>query len=83
MAQPPIQDPETGLTQIVEAVVYTTSAKRSRFPENCVEVCTDESAALSQANPKQKRFAARLHGPCRSSEGFRLYYLIEWLGEAP
>jgi len=31
------------------------------------------------ARPEQGYFAAIASGPSRSSEGFRLYYLIRWL----
>jgi len=74
-----VDDPETNLTQIVYVIVYTTHKKRGRFPENCVEICLNEASAIENAEPANHRFAARLHGPCRSSEGFKLYYLIEWL----
>lgn len=36
-------------------------------------------AALRGAEPGQRRYAARLMGPSRSSEGVRLYYLLDWL----
>jgi len=37
------------------------------------------AAAKENANPERKRYAARLAGPSRSSEGFRLYCLLELL----
>jgi len=61
------------------AVVYTPKRRRERFPENCVEVVADMATALEKADPEQQRHAARVVGPCRSSEGFRLYYLVRWL----
>jgi len=38
-----------------------------------------EQAALHAAAPKEKRFAARVLGPSKSSEGQRIYYLMNWL----
>lgn len=60
-------------------VVYAPRRGRERFPENCVQVCESEQAALAAADPASKRFAARVLGPSRSSEGLRLYYLVRWL----
>ncbi len=60
-------------------VVYAPRKSRDRFPENCVEVFESEQAALAAADPGAKRFAARVLGPSRSSEGLRLYYLVRWL----
>ncbi len=54
-------------------------AKRKRFPENVVEVVTSAEEALSRENPAQDLHAAEVMGPSRSSEGFRLYYLVRWL----
>jgi hypothetical protein len=48
-------------------------------PENCVTVMASETLARAGADPAQKRYAAKLVGPARSSEGFRLYYLVRWL----
>lgn len=61
------------------AVVYAPRRTRDRFPENCVEVFDSEADALAAADPGAKRFAARVLGPSRSSEGLRLYYLVRWL----
>lgn len=49
------------------------------FSENCVTVVDSEAAALSGADPAKKLYPARVIGPSRSSEGFRLYYLVCWL----
>lgn len=61
------------------AVVSVTRGKRKRFPESCVETVDSESLALSRADPAAQRHAAEVVGPSRSSEGFRLYYLVRWL----
>ncbi len=60
-------------------VVYAPRKTRDRFPENCVELFDSEQDALAAADPEAKRFAARVLGPSRSSEGLRLYYLVRWL----
>ncbi|HMM46479.1 MAG TPA: hypothetical protein PKC12_00675 [Thiobacillaceae bacterium] len=62
-------------------VIYSPSGRRrTRFPEGVVEVCASEAEALAQADPAQHRYAAIASGPSRSSEGFRLFYLVRWLG---
>ncbi|GMR17751.1 MAG: hypothetical protein BMS9Abin33_0144 [Gammaproteobacteria bacterium] len=72
-------DPHTRIIDECYAVVYIPGRQRDRFSENCVEVMESMAAAKENANPGCKRYAARVVGPSRSSEGFRLYYLVEWL----
>lgn len=55
--------------------------KRQRFPENVVEVVDSEEEALRRQAPADNLHAAEVMGPSRSSEGFRLYYLVRWLSE--
>jgi hypothetical protein len=78
----------TSLFTDVEAKVVGTSAvviyapsgkKRMRFPEGVVEVYASETEALAHADPDKSRHAAIASGPSRSSEGFRLFYLVRWL----
>ena len=71
-------DSESNLVNEHFAVIYAPG-RRKRFPENCVEVFDSEAEALAAADPKQERVAAVVMGPSRSSEGFRLYYLVRWL----
>lgn len=73
------KDPETGIVQERYAVVYAPRRQRERFPDNCVEPMESEAAARAAADPENQRFAARVMGPSRSSEGFMLYYLVAWL----
>lgn len=61
------------------AVIYAPSRQRKRYPENTVVVQESAQAALEQADAKKKMYAAKVCGPFRSSEGFRLYYLVAWL----
>jgi hypothetical protein len=66
------------------AVVQATPVnrgKRKRFPENCVEIVDTEAEALARAQPVHNLHAAEVVGPSRSSEGFRLYYLLRWISE--
>lgn len=61
------------------ALVYTPRRSRGRFPENCVTEVVDVEAARAQANGVEDVRPAVVLGPFRSSEGFRLYYLVRWL----
>jgi hypothetical protein len=72
-------DPETNLSQELFAVVYAPRNTRKRFAHGCVEPMADADTARAGANPQQHRFAARVFGPSKSSEGQYLYYLLEWL----
>ncbi len=75
-----ISDTETQLVRPKYVVIYSPSGRnRKRFPENCVSVHDDEEAARSAASPETGHHAAVASGPSRSSEGFRLYYLVRWL----
>jgi hypothetical protein len=59
----------------------TVKGKRKRFPESVVEVVASAEEALRRADPAHNLHAAEVMGPSRSSEGFRLYYLVRWLPE--
>jgi len=72
-------DPEYGVSQPSYAVVYMPGRARKRFPAGCVEVVESGEQARAQAEPLARRFAARVLGPSKSSEGQILYYLLEWL----
>lgn len=73
------RDAETKLVQEHFAVIYTPRRSRNRFPENCVEVMASAEEAVESADPDNGRHPAKVLGPSRSSEGFRLYYLVHWL----
>lgn len=62
------------------AVIYAPRRQRQRYPENTVQVVATEQEALAQADAKKSLYAARVCGPFRSSEGFKLFYLVRWLG---
>ncbi len=75
-----ISDPDSTLVATRPAVIYSPTGKsRKRFPENCVALHDDEAAARAAARPAEGYHAAVVSGPSRSSEGFRLYYLLRWL----
>jgi hypothetical protein len=76
-------DPEAKIVGEHVAVVRAAQAKRKRFPENVVELMPDEAAALAAANPAEGFHAGIVAGPSRSSEGFRMYYLVRWLDGGP
>lgn len=72
-------DPEA-IVRTGPVVIYSPSGRtRKRFPENCVSHMDSEAAALEAASARQGWHAAIASGPSRSSEGFRLYYLLRWL----
>lgn len=72
-------DPEGSASSIEYAVVYVPKRSRNRFPANCVEIKGSAYDAIEDANPHEKKFAARVSGPSKSSEGQYIYYLLEWL----
>ena len=61
------------------AVIYAPRRQRRRYPENTVHLRSSMAEALASADAAQNLFAAKVCGPFRSSEGFMLYYLVEWL----
>ena len=72
-------DPETGVSQVRFAVIFTPRQNRKRYPAGCVEIFESMEAALAAADAANKRYAARVVGPSKSSEGQFIYYLVEWL----
>jgi hypothetical protein len=73
-------DIESRVVGTSAVVIYSPSGKRrQRFPEGVVEVYASEADALAHADPEKGRHAAIASGPSRSSEGFKLFYLVRWL----
>ena len=72
-------DPESRASNLEYAVVYVPRRSRNRFAASCVEIKACAADALDAANPDEKRYAARVSGPSKSSEGQFIYYLVEWL----
>lgn len=72
----------TALAQTLEehyAVVYAPRRRRDRYPENCVRLVASAAQAMADADPERQLHPAQVRGPFRSSEGFRLFYLLRWL----
>ena len=76
-------DPDTKVSEEHWATVFVPRRSRNRFAATCVTTYATESEALANADPAARRFAARVIGPSKSSEGQSLYYLIHWLGQRP
>lgn len=75
-----IADSEASVVGTGHVVIYSPKGRnRKRFPEGCVVAYASEAEARAAARPDQGYFAAVASGPSRSSEGFRLYYLVRWL----
>ncbi len=74
-----LTDAESSPVRAGYVVIYSPQRKRQRFPEGCVSIQPSEDAARAVARPEQGYHAAVASGPSRSSEGFRLFYLIRWL----
>ncbi|HQT31386.1 MAG TPA: hypothetical protein PLE48_10155 [Thiobacillus sp.] len=73
-------DVESKVVGTSAVVIYSPAGKkRNRFPEGVVEVYPSETEALAHADPAKSRHAALASGPSRSSEGFKLFYLVRWL----
>ncbi len=72
-------DPESNASSMQFAVVYVPRRSRNRFAANCVEIKDSAADAIEHADPGNRRFAARVSGPSKSSEGQMIYYLLEWL----
>lgn len=80
-------DPDSDLVNEQYAIIYhpkfdTGQSKRrarDRFPENCVVVVDSEAAAMAGFDQSTNYYPAKVVGPCRSSEGFMIYYLVNWL----
>jgi hypothetical protein len=77
--KPHLIDPSSDLTQECYALIDAPIIKRKRFPENSVTVVANEAEALAGADPARNIVPAVVFGPSRSSEGFRLFYLVRWL----
>ena len=73
-------DPQSENVSECDALVYAPRRQRNRFSENCVTIMESAENALKSANKSDNLRAARLLGPCRSSESVNIYYLVHWIG---
>ena len=72
-------DPETKVSNAEFAVVYVPRRSRNRFAAGCVEIKATAADAIEDSDPTRNRYAARVSGPSKSSEGQYIFYLLEWL----
>jgi len=62
-------DPQSKVSQEQFAIVYVPKRSRRRFPKACVEVKNSREEAIEKSDPDNMRYAARVIGPSKSSEG--------------
>ena len=72
-------DPQTNVSRECYAVIFTPRTDRKRYPAACVEIFDSREVAMTAADPENKKHAASVVGPSKSSEGQYIYYLLEWL----
>jgi hypothetical protein len=72
-------DPETAVSAERYAVIYVPKRSRNRFHSGCVSIMESAQQAKQQSDQANNRYAAKVLGPSKSSEGQFIYYLIEWL----
>jgi len=79
-------DPQSSVSQVRFALVYLPNKgkvgkkrKDKRFPASCIEIMATREDALLNAEQSDKKYAAIVVGPSKSSEGQYIYYLQEWL----
>ena len=72
-------DPETTVSQVHSALVYTRRRSRKRFPAGCVQIMATEEEAIAAADDNNHYYPAHVAGPSKSSEGQFIYYLVRWL----
>jgi len=61
------------------AVIYSPRKKRDRFPATVVTLYSSKEEAIEEQEQNKKYFAAEVIGPAKSSEGCKIYYLVNWL----
>jgi hypothetical protein len=59
------------------ALIRSPNKSRKRYSEGVVETVASEAEARGRA--QENLHPAIVVGPSRSSEGFRMYYLVRWL----
>ena len=74
-----VVDPESKSLDERFALIKTPRKNRSRYPEGCVTLVTDEQSAREGSDPGRKLHPALVYGPSKSSEGQRIFYLVRWL----
>jgi hypothetical protein len=74
-----IIDPESKSLRERFVLIKAPRRSRARYPEGCVTLMEDEAAARAGADPSHNLHPAIVYGPSHSSEGQRVFYLIQWL----
>jgi len=74
-----IVDPESTSLQERFALIKTPRPSRKRYPEGCVTLVDNETAARDGSDAGKNLHAAVVYGPSVSSESQRIYYLVRWL----
>ncbi|MCG6895682.1 MAG: hypothetical protein LJE61_07890 [Thiocapsa sp.] len=72
-------DPDSRSLDHRFAIIKTKRTDRARYPEGCVTIVAEETAARAGADPGKGLHPALVYGPSSSSEGQRLFYLVRWL----
>jgi len=72
-------DVESKVVGTTAVVIYSPSAKNAPLPGGGGRGLRQRRDALAHADPAKSRHAAIASGPSRSSEGFKLFYLVRWL----
>lgn len=78
-----LYDSESSIVAERYAVVYAPKRSRKRFADSCVTVVDSMKEAIKGSQQANHYYAAKVLGPSRSSEGLMLYYLVDWLTNAP
>jgi hypothetical protein len=74
-----IVDPESTSLQERFALIKTPRKTRKRYPEGCVTIVENQTAARDGADQTRNLHPAVVYGPSVSSESQRIYYLVRWL----
>jgi hypothetical protein len=71
--------PQANVAKRHFAVIYSPRKKRDRFPSTTVTIYESKEGAIAEQDHTKKLYAAEVIGPSKSSEGFKIFYLVEWL----
>ena len=71
-------DPDSDVITEQFAVVKAGRRIRGRVPETVVEIVESQEMAMEKSQADTQLLAAKVIGPSHSSEGLRLYYIVEW-----
>ena len=68
-----------GISKSLHRYSGCVTLRPDTFAQCLGDIVESEELALSSSDETNNRFAAKVLGPSKSSEGQYLYYLIEWL----